>query len=1421
MLALGEARLATERPPEAVTQQLLSDAAGRLSRPGVDGVVAQAALAAEQFELARVALAPHREPLTADPDALVALAALSLVEGDLASAAAMAEAAALQAPDSPLPPAMQARIARARGEPEGALRGWRDAVARDPDAIAPRLALGALLSETGRADAAVEHLVLLADRFPGDARYALAVGEALLSADAPRRALGWAEEAVRRAPELPEAHLLIARAAIADDDLDRVRDSREAAFGEGDGQLDRRLRLAEAFAESGYPGLAEAEYAAALMAHGDSPQVWIANADWLQRRGQLDRAEGLIRQAIRRMPDVAELHAAVADIFERQDNKAGARMALAVASRLAPEPPVHEDELARVEFMDAEPEAAIGRWEALIAAHPSYSRARRRLAAAYRAMSMPERALPHLDALVRRNPHDGELRGRLGETLLASGQKEPAVGVLEAALANGADPVKVAPLLATALADVGRVPEAQRIFAEALAANPSNRPLRLTYAAFMEALGSTDRAVTLYREQLARDPRDIEALEGISRLLGPAAMAEAIETGAVGAAAGEPGLAVLAERAPVLGPEMQGVVLRDERLVSVDARGVAEIRHRRSILVHRPGGVERYGDTVIPFHAAHPPTVVRARTLLPSGRSVPVGPDDRSIRNPNDGTPLYGDSRELHLRFPRVEPGAIVDYEVVTHRPHPELPDAWWDAYVLGNADPTVQARYELSLPTGASLRFKAEGLPDPVEREAGGRRTLTWSRADLPAYRVDQPDDDPVPTVQVTNLTHWGAVDAWYHRLFHARSQPGPTVKNRVSELIDGVGDRRARIGAIYRSVERDVRYVGVEFGIGAYQPRPPESTLSRHEGDCKDMTALMVAMLAAIGVESYPALIRPRGQGSFSPDHPSPGQFSHVVLYVPQPDGDLWLDATAALGTIDAVPAALRGRFAFVVDGDGGRLMRVPRGRIDDHRLVESRTYELGATGGGRLTTELTLTGDLAGQARQRLSAVDADARRAILSAPGHLVDQGRVPDEVAVDGLDSPAAPLVLRASLRHADLVAVRLDGALVLPFDFRVFTDGPLPRYGSGQGLGVPRVFERRLRLVPPEGYRFRWSALDYSNEGPIAIEIDERRGGGEAIISARMRIRGGELDAAEQEMLALNAEAMRSAIERDLVMEPGPGFDRIRFLEAISTEQPQNPRFKVFLAEALLKARRPVEAALVLSEARSLDPDDERLALLSATADALAGTPEEMEKQLAETIRAGEASAVAYLALGALYTEGGRHDAAAEVLAKGARAYPDQPEFERAQVMVLRRGGRLSDARRVARQLVDRDPNDAEAWTQLGDVASAAEDDAAAAQAYREAVKLAPDDARLLNNLAWALRDSEDDRAEAIGLARKATALAPSRGALWHTLAELHARSEAFDAAIAALDRAIALGGPEIAMYRQRRAALVAQRARRTNEGSR
>ena len=53
---------------------------------------------------------------------------------------------------------------------------------------------------------------------------------------------------------------------------------------------------------------------------------------------------------------------------------------------------------------------------------------------------------------------------------------------------------------------------------------------------------------------------------------------------------------------------------------------------------------------------------------------------------------------------------------------------------------------------------------------------------------------------------------------------------------------------------VQRDVRYVGIELGIGGYQPHPAAEVFAHRYGDCKDKATLLRSMLREIGVDSYP---------------------------------------------------------------------------------------------------------------------------------------------------------------------------------------------------------------------------------------------------------------------------------------------------------------------------------------------------------------------------------------------------------------------------------------------------------------------------------------------------------------------------------------------------------------------------------------
>ena len=96
----------------------------------------------------------------------------------------------------------------------------------------------------------------------------------------------------------------------------------------------------------------------------------------------------------------------------------------------------------------------------------------------------------------------------------------------------------------------------------------------------------------------------------------------------------------------------------------------------------------------------------------------------------------------------------------------------------------------------------------------------------------------------------------------------------------------------AIYDFVSAHTRYIGIDFGIGRYQPHTASEVLADQYGDCKDKDTLLEALLRAKGFSTSPALM---GAGIAPvPEVPSPPMFNHVITTVNLPGGRIWLDST-----------------------------------------------------------------------------------------------------------------------------------------------------------------------------------------------------------------------------------------------------------------------------------------------------------------------------------------------------------------------------------------------------------------------------------------------------------------------------------------------------------------------------------------------
>ncbi len=279
--------------------------------------------------------------------------------------------------------------------------------------------------------------------------------------------------------------------------------------------------------------------------------------------------------------------------------------------------------------------------------------------------------------------------------------------------------------------------------------------------------------------------------------------------------------------------------------------------------------------------------------------------------------PMYSDIHEKHVTVKALGVGDVLEYRARYRIFKPQVPGQFWWEYTFDTNDIARDTEVELTVPKDKYLNL-ASPKYKPAIKEDGSHRTYTWKNSNLkrkdPEEQVSR--DELKPDIQFSTFRSWQEVGSWYNDLQRTQMQVTPQIQAKVAEITKGLTSDDARIQAIYDYVSTRFHYVSLSFGVGRYQPHLAEDVLENEYGDCKDKHTLLATMLRAAGIEAWPALMN--AERKLDSDMPSPGQFNHVITYVPQAGKPLWLDTTPGVAPFNMLLAGLRDKQALVIPSD-----------------------------------------------------------------------------------------------------------------------------------------------------------------------------------------------------------------------------------------------------------------------------------------------------------------------------------------------------------------------------------------------------------------------------------------------------------------------------------------------------------------------
>ena len=299
---------------------------------------------------------------------------------------------------------------------------------------------------------------------------------------------------------------------------------------------------------------------------------------------------------------------------------------------------------------------------------------------------------------------------------------------------------------------------------------------------------------------------------------------------------------------------------------------------------------------------------------------------------------IYDGRKQVALDLSDIRVGDIVEFAYVRSGMNPVFQGHHAGDFDMQWQVPVAHLHRRLSTASGLNMRVaRSTGAAAPQVSQAEGFDERVWDARDVPALRMEAAVPhafNPYPWVEWTDFASWGDVARWAEPLYQVPARPSPGLRAAVDAVAQESSDGEARILAVLRLVQQQVRYLGVEIGAGTHAPSAPDVVYARRWGDCKEKALLMVTMLRSLGIDASPALVNTDRRSDIEHDLPNTGSFDHVIARVHFNGVDYWLDPTRSpqQGTLATISQPDYAR-ALVLDGRSTALTHMPANTVAAH--------------------------------------------------------------------------------------------------------------------------------------------------------------------------------------------------------------------------------------------------------------------------------------------------------------------------------------------------------------------------------------------------------------------------------------------------------------------------------------------------------
>jgi transglutaminase-like putative cysteine protease/tetratricopeptide (TPR) repeat protein len=321
--------------------------------------------------------------------------------------------------------------------------------------------------------------------------------------------------------------------------------------------------------------------------------------------------------------------------------------------------------------------------------------------------------------------------------------------------------------------------------------------------------------------------------------------------------------------------------------------------------------------------------------------------------------------------------GDTIDYAYHGHRDTPLWPDEFFFSTYLDWSIPLARQTSRVIVPAGADI------VVTNVESDIGVTKTSTdgWDE-----YSLVSDDPEPVPGesnlppetvfygyVAFSSMDSWAEVVDWGLGLYDVKGDLPHSFAKRVDKIAKDYSSPDDRLVAALFLVQSEVRYLGIESGLGSHKPRTPAETIKLGYGDCKDKSLLLAVVLNRLGIDAHPALASLSQGFALDKGAVAIGAFDHAIVEARLDGETYWLDPTQShqAGALENLSELDYG-YVLPIRSDVSSLILIERTMptAPEVDTVETYTFPEEGKDGLLLDVKTTYHGPKADQMRRRLA-------------------------------------------------------------------------------------------------------------------------------------------------------------------------------------------------------------------------------------------------------------------------------------------------------------------------------------------------------------------------------------------------------------------------------------------------------------------